>query len=88
MESATWTAGPEYEGPHFGKLGQALRDLGYALSPESYGVAGSQEIRRWRAVGPGGDLIAEAETYMGLTLTGPKELVADVRERVLGAAAI
>ena len=85
MDTETWVVGAEYEGPQFGKLGRALRELGYAPLPPEYGVGGSQEIRTWRAVGPLGELVVEAETYIGLTLSGPKLLVGSVRERVLGA---
>ena len=36
-------------------------------------------------VGPSGALVVEAETYFGLTLSGLRELVESVRDRLLGA---
>jgi hypothetical protein len=68
LDTETWVVGPEYEGPQFGMLGRALRDLGYVLSSQEYGVGGSQEIRTWRVVGPSGELDVDGHSDLAFTL--------------------
>jgi hypothetical protein len=69
-EVETWVVGPEYEGAHFDRLRMALKTLGYRTVDNSWGVGGSQELRTWDITGPGGSLRVEAETYMGLSVSG------------------
>jgi hypothetical protein len=53
----------------------ALRKVGAMRRSNSWGVGGSQEIasEKWQCGGT--TLTLEAETYVGLTLSGPEELV-------------
>ncbi|MGD9584137.1 MAG: hypothetical protein AB7V26_10805 [Lysobacterales bacterium] len=81
MSTEVWLVGPEHEQWLFAQLGDALRALGYRLDDQWAGVAGSQEISRWVVSGPGGCLTVAAETYVGLTVAGPVELVTVLRER-------
>jgi hypothetical protein len=59
-----------------------LLDLGYSPTDKWWGVGGSQEISHWAFVGARGDLTVRAETYVGLTITGPDVAVRDVRARM------
>ena len=74
-----FVAGPEYDGPHFERLRTTLRTLGYRTVDSSWGVGGSQELRTWEVRGPAGSLRVEAETYIGLTVSGPSALIAALR---------
>jgi hypothetical protein len=82
----TWVVGAEYDTASFKKLKVALHALGYHIGSESFGVGGSQAISTWHVSGPAGALVVESETYVGLTVRGPKELVAQVKESVLRGA--
>ncbi|MBK9388273.1 MAG: hypothetical protein IPN34_25925 [Planctomycetes bacterium] len=50
----------------------------------SWGVAGSQELEESTFDVDGRRLIVRAETYMGLTIEGDEDLVAEIRARVAG----
>jgi hypothetical protein len=78
----TWNAGPEYDNAIQRRLKTVLHDLGYRPSDQWCGVGGSQEISHWRFTGALGDLTVEAETYVGLTITGPDVAVSEVRARM------
>ena len=86
MDTDTWVVGAEYDASIFRKLKTALQALGYQMSFESWGVGGSQEISRGHASGPAGKLTIEYETYLGLTISGPVALVAQVKDRFLRGA--
>jgi len=74
-----WVVGPEYDESLFGKLGDALRNQGFKLIDKWWGVGGSQEVNQWTVSSPAGKLTIESETYIGLTVEGPTELVENVR---------
>ena len=78
-ETATWIVGPEHDRSCFDRLGSALRDHGYALTQDTWGVAGSQEVREWRLEGPGGSLLVVSETYVGLSVTGVAKTIDRLR---------
>jgi hypothetical protein len=82
VSTKRWQIGPEYEADLFGKLGRVLHSLGYHVGEDWWGVGGSQEVSRWEISGPGGDLVVEAETYVGLSVSGPTELVSVIKERM------
>jgi hypothetical protein len=44
-------------------------------------VARSQDIQHWAAVGPGGQLKIESETYIGLSVEGPPLLIAELKAK-------
>lgn len=75
----TWVVGSEYDGPHFDRLRMALTTVGYRAVDSTWGVGGSQELRTWDIEGPDGPLHIEAETYVGLTVSGSPALVATIR---------
>jgi hypothetical protein len=78
----TWVVGAEFDANLQRALGLALMDLGFTLDDESWGVGGSQELRRWVVETPLGQLIVEAETYVGLSISGPVEVVSAVRRQM------
>ena len=63
----------------FNKLGEVLVKLGFNLSTNWTGVGGSEEIFRWGVESNEGKLIIQAETYVGLTIEGPEEIVNKVK---------
>jgi hypothetical protein len=82
----TWSAGPEYDSAIQARLKAVLLELGYRPSTKWWGVGGSQEISNWEFTGALGDLTVEAETYVGLTITGPNTAISEVRTRMASRA--
>jgi hypothetical protein len=60
------------------RLKAALRKAGARRVGHWWGLGGSQEITRWTFVVDGGRLEIEAETYIGLSLSGDEEAIACV----------
>ena len=86
MQAKKWVVGDEYDKVAFARLKQVLSDLHYSIHDQWNGVAGSQDIHHWTAVGRGGRLTIESETYVGLSIEGPSSLVADLQvqyERII-----
>ena len=79
MGIETWVVGAEYDKALFMALGSALRELGCKLEDDSWGIAGSQERARWVVESSLGQLVVEAETYVGLSVSGPVEAVDALR---------
>jgi hypothetical protein len=52
-----------------------LRELGATFSPHECGHAGSQELEVLEAIVGDQCVRVEAETYIGLTVSGPAELI-------------
>jgi hypothetical protein len=84
MSAEHWIVGSEHDRALFEQLGEVLRALGYRLGNEWSGVGGSQDISHWEVSGPNGSLIVEAETYVGLSVSGPTELVSAVKQHLSG----
>jgi len=79
MQAKKWVIGDEYDEVAFARLTRALGDLQYSIRDQWNGVAGSQDIHQWTAVGLGGQLTIESETYVGLSVEGAESLVADLQ---------
>jgi hypothetical protein len=58
----------------------ALAELGAELGDSSWGVGGSQEIETLEVMIGDQRVIVEAETYVGLTVSGDRQVI----ERLLG----
>lgn len=56
----------------------ALRKAGARRVGKWWGLGGSQEITAWTFDVAGGRLVVEAETYIGLTLTGDQAAISAV----------
>ena len=67
--------GPEYDSKLITRLGNAVRSLGGTMKEISWGVAGSQEIIRYKINLPGARVTAVGETHMGLIVRGPRKVV-------------
>ncbi len=79
MDVEKWIVGDEYDDAALAGLGSALRDSGYQLDDQWTAVAGSQDISHWEVRCPVGALTIEVETYVGITVEGPSELVSALR---------
>jgi hypothetical protein len=60
------------------RLKAALRKAGARRVGHWWGLGGSQEITRWTFVVDDGRLEVEAETYVGLSLSGDESAIASV----------
>jgi hypothetical protein len=76
-----WVVGPEHDERLFRRLGTVLKGMGYDLGPTWHGVGGSQEISHWELTSVEGALVVKSETYVGLSVEGPAELVLRVRRQ-------
>lgn len=80
MNETQWVVGREFDEAVYRRLGATLRAYGYTVDSESWGVAGSQELSTWKVSGPRGALVVEAETYIGLTVTGSAPLIDELKQ--------
>jgi hypothetical protein len=78
----TLVLGKEYDTRLWRVLREVLQTLGAIETENSWGIGGSQEIHAFSANIAGRALNIEAETYIGLSLTGPTELVHTVAQMV------
>jgi hypothetical protein len=79
MQSEKWVVGGEYDEVAFARLKRALGDLQYSVRDQWNAVVGSQDIQHWTAVGPGGQLEIESETFVGLSVEGLSSLIAHLK---------
>lgn len=77
--------GDEYDDALRERLLITLRALGAEMIDGSWAVAGSQELESCRVRLDGEELVVEAETYVGLSLTGPAELADRVAAAIVAA---
>jgi hypothetical protein len=85
MESETKTVvlGNEWDETLRARLLGVLRAMGAELTDRQYEVGGSQELDTLEVLLDGARVVIEGETYIGLTLTGPGDLVERIRSRLL-----
>jgi hypothetical protein len=76
--------GPECDAELLARLKSAVLAAKGTMSEASYVVAGSQEIITYGIALPDGELTATSETYVGLSIKGPAQLVKQL-EYVRGA---
>jgi len=74
--------GDEYDVELRKTLFEVLQKLGATEIEKSSGVAGSQEVQTFCAKVGAKSVLVEAETYIGLSLTGDPFLVREVAHRV------
>jgi hypothetical protein len=77
----TVNLGPEHDEALQQAVLSVLRDLGAELDGSSWGLGGSQEIVTRRGKVNGSDISLEAETYIGLTVTGDEGIVEEIAKR-------
>jgi len=82
-DQSTVVLGAEYDNPLQEKLMDVLRKLGAKKlqGPNRY-VVGSQDIQELDVTIDGRRLHVESETYVGLSISGPADLVEQVRRLV------
>jgi hypothetical protein len=80
MTVETWTVGSEHDEQALAALAQTLRELGYTIDKPTWGMAGSQEISTWRVHRAQDELVVETETYVGLSVSGERPLVDEVKQ--------
>jgi hypothetical protein len=73
-EERTIVLGDEYDDRVRTALKESLRSLGAIGMGSDWGLVGSQEVDRWEVLVGDKVLVIEAETYIGLSLTGDVEL--------------
>jgi hypothetical protein len=81
MSTQRWVIAPEYDEAAFRRLGTALKHLGFAVQANWNALAGSQDISHWELSSPNGALTIENETYVGLWVEGPTEVVQRLRHQ-------
>jgi len=59
-----------------------MEQLGASVESRNWSVAGSQEIETVQARLADQEIIIEAETYIGLSITGDEDTVNEISERV------
>jgi hypothetical protein len=84
VNQVTTVLGDEFDDSLREKLTDVLRKLG--ATPSNGGnrfIVGSQELEMVDVIVGGRNLHVEAETYIGLSISGPADLVEQVRRLVL-----
>lgn len=80
---ATVVLGDEFGDALRAKLLEVLRQLGATpAGPASRSLAGSQDLEEIDVYVKGHMLRVEAETYVGLSITGPVDIVQQIRRLV------
>jgi hypothetical protein len=76
--------GSETDDSLFERLREAIRSLHGSVPDTDWAIAGSQEITTYKISLPSGVIEAVAETYIGITLRGPEDLVMALANKVTG----
>ena len=79
IQTKKWVVADECDEFAIARLRDTLSGLQYSIQDQWSGVAGSQDIHHWTAVGPGGQLIIESETYVGFSVEGLPSLIAELQ---------
>lgn len=74
--------GDEYDDALRRRVMDALISMGAVVVDDAWGVGGSQECERVRLNLDGREIVVEAETYVGLQITGDAALVDAVAAKV------
>jgi hypothetical protein len=80
--TTTLVLGDEYDQQLRTALMQVMLQLGAVLENRNWVVAGSQEVETflWRLAAH--EIAVEAETYMGLSISGDENTINDIAQRV------
>lgn len=85
----TINLGPEYDHQMLQALFDALTAEGAQTIDQRSGMAGSQEIGYWKFQLDRGIVEVSAETYLGISLSGPIDLIARlthiIQDKILSA---
>ncbi|RAK62543.1 hypothetical protein [Phenylobacterium kunshanense] len=72
--------GGEFDGALRERTRRVLHEAGAKLASSEWGIGGSQELTVEEWILDGATLILEAKTYMGLSLSGPDDLVVRITD--------
>ncbi|MCI0564948.1 MAG: hypothetical protein MN733_41305 [Nitrososphaera sp.] len=75
--------GREYEEAVWQSLRSVLKDLGGVVEDENWGVGGSQELTSADVIVGGQHITVEAETYIGISVSGESELIDQIQAAVV-----
>ena len=81
-DAKTAVLGAEWDDALRTKLLKVLRKMGAERKDHTWGIGGSQEVETLEVVIEGRRIVVEAETYIGLSVTGPPYLVDRIQERL------
>ena len=82
IEQAAVVLGDEYDDCLRDALREVLKSCGAIILEGSWGIGGSQEIETLKVKLGSDILVVESETYMGLSIAGPKDAVENVAQQV------
>lgn len=80
--TTTLVLGDEYDQQLRAALVQVMLQLGAVLENRNWVVSGSQEVETFLWQLAGQDITVEAETYMGLSISGDENTINDIAQRV------
>ncbi|MBG0510654.1 hypothetical protein [Agrobacterium leguminum] len=80
--TVTVILGPEYDQHLRAAVMEVMRQLGASIESRNWAVAGSQEIETVQAQLAGNAITIEAETYIGLSITGEENMINEISKRV------
>ena len=75
--------GDEYDDALFARLAVEIAALGGVITDKEWTLGGGQDVTVFQITLPDGNIEAVAETYIGLSLRGPTELVEQLARRVM-----
>jgi hypothetical protein len=78
MTQKTIVLGAEFDDELRTDLVEVLRNIGATVTQAERAMAGSQELERTTAMLRGNVIVIEAETYMGLSITGHEDDLAEI----------
>jgi len=82
IEEKEIVLGPEYSDELFSALSKVLKSEGANQISSNWGLGGSQEISEWEIEIKNFKIKVRAETYIGLSITGPTGLINKIAEEV------
>jgi hypothetical protein len=80
--TTTLVLGDEYDQQLRTALMQVMLQSGAVLENRNWVIAGSQEVETFLWQLAGQDITVEAETYMGLAISGDDRTIGDIAQRV------
>jgi len=74
--------GKEHDDRLRSTLVELVKDMGGRTLNKSWGVGGTQEVEIWEVEMNGSEITFEAETYIGLSISGEQEIVDEFASRL------
>lgn len=74
--------GDEYDDELLAALRAVLIRNSAAIVNQSWGIGGSQQLESTQVILEGQELLIECETFIGITISGPEEIVNRIADQV------